>query len=315
MTTEIIKTESLSKIFLKKDVEVRAVENLSVSVKEGSITAVLGPNGAGKTTLMRILAGILKPTNGDCWIKGINVIDNPNESRSYIGFLPEDHNLYVRLTAFENIKFFAQLYGNYDKKQIRDLLDIVGLRGWIDRKVGTFSKGMTQKVALACSLAHYPTVALLDEPTSALDPDMQKTVRHMIQRLAKDLKMTFFITTHNLPEAEKLADQIIIINHGRLQISGSPEKIRQEIGETIFRIEFVNDATMFTPIFQKNADIEIREVTSNYIDYEIPSRQYADTNPALVAELVKKGARIARVEDTSPTLDQLYTKIIRRNNQ
>ena len=92
--------------------------------------------------MMRILAGILKPTSGSCWLKGVNVIDNPNESRSYIGFLPEDHNLYVRLTAFENIKFFAQLYGNYDKKQIRDLLDIVELRDWIDRKVGTFSKGM-----------------------------------------------------------------------------------------------------------------------------------------------------------------------------
>ena len=182
MITDIIKTENLSKIFLKKDVEVKAVDDLSISVKEGSITAVLGPNGAGKTTIMRMLAGILRPTSGSCWLNGISVIDNPNKSRSYIGFLPEDHNLYVRLTAFENIKFFAQLYGNYDKKKIRDMLDIVELRDWIDRKVGTFSKGMTQKVALACSLAHYPSIALLDEPTSALDPDMQKTVRQMIQK-------------------------------------------------------------------------------------------------------------------------------------
>ncbi|MHA2224912.1 MAG: ATP-binding cassette domain-containing protein [Candidatus Hodarchaeales archaeon] len=313
MTTDIIKTENLSKTFLKNNVEVKAVEDISISANKGSITAVLGPNGAGKTTITRILAGILKPTSGNCWINGVNVIENPNESRSYIGFLPEDHNLYVRLTAFENIKFFAQLYGNYDKKQIRDLLDIVELRDWIDRKVGTFSKGMTQKVALACSLAHYPAVALLDEPTSALDPDMQKTVRKMIQRLAKDLNMTFFIATHNLPEAEKLADQIIMINHGKLQIKGSPEEIQNEIGETIFRIEFVNDAARFEPIFRKTDDIEIRNVTSNFIEYNIPSRQYSDTNPVLVAELVNQGARIARVEDSSPTLDQLYTKIIRRN--
>jgi len=314
MITDIIKTENLSKIFLKKDVEVKAVDDLSISVKEGSITAVLGPNGAGKTTIMRMLAGILRPTSGSCWLNGISVIDNPNKSRSYIGFLPEDHNLYVRLTAFENIKFFAQLYGNYDKKKIRDMLEIVELRDWIDRKVGTFSKGMTQKVALACSLAHYPSIALLDEPTSALDPDMQKTVRQMIQKLAKDLKMTFFIATHNLPEVEKLADQIIIINNGRLQIRGSPEEIRKEIGETIFRVEFVNNAAKFESIFNKIADIEILEVAGNYIDYKIPSRQYADANPALVAELVNQGARIVRVEDSSPTLDQLYTKIIRRNN-
>ena len=314
MVSDIIKTENLSKIFLKKDIEVKAVEDLSISVKEGSITAVLGPNGAGKTTMMRILAGILKPTSGTCWLKGVNVIDNPNESRSYIGFLPEDHNLYVRLTAFENIKFFAQLYGNYDKKQIRDLLDIVELRDWIDRKVGTFSKGMTQKVALACSLAHYPSVALLDEPTSALDPDMQKTVRQLIQKLAKDLKMTFFIATHNLPEAEKLADQIIIINNGKLQISGSPGEIRKEIGETNFRVEFANDAVKYEPVFRKSGDIEILKVTSNYIDYKIPSRHYPNTNPALVTELINQGAKIAKVEDISPTLDQLYSKIIRRNN-
>ncbi|MHA2334759.1 MAG: ATP-binding cassette domain-containing protein [Candidatus Hodarchaeales archaeon] len=315
MVTDVIRTDNLSKTFLKEDVEVKAVEDLSISVKEGSITAVLGPNGAGKTTAMRILAGILKPTSGTCWINGINVIASPNDTRNQIGFLPEDHNLYNRLTAFENIKFFAQLYGNYDKKQIRELLDIVELRDWIDRKVGTFSKGMTQKVALACSLAHYPAIALLDEPTSALDPDMQKVVRRMIQRLAKDLKMTFFIATHNLPEAEKLADQIIIINHGRLQIQGSPEEIRKEIGETIFRVEFVNDAAKFKPIFRKHADVEIWQVTGNYIDYKIHSRQYDDVNPGLIVELVNQGARIARVEDSSPTLDQLYSKIIRRSEQ
>ena len=112
----------------------------------------------------------------------------------------------------------------------------------------------------------------------------------MIQKLAKDLGITFFISTHNLPEAEKLADQIIMINEGKLQISGSPDKIREEIGETIFRVEFVNDSSRFKPIFQRNTDIEIQEVTNHYIDYRIPSRQYANINPSLVAELVREGA-------------------------
>ncbi|MBZ0287217.1 MAG: ABC transporter ATP-binding protein, partial [Anaerolineae bacterium] len=199
---------------LTKDFEqFRAVDRVSLDVPTGSVLALLGPNGAGKTTTVRMLTSILAPTSGWARLAGFDVVAQPEKVRAHVGVLTEQHGLYERMKAIEYLDFFGRVYrltAEQRKRRSFELMERFGLIFALDKRLGEYSKGMKQKLALVRAMLHNPPVLLLDEPTSAMDPQSAKLVRDAIVELQRD-ERTFLITTHNLAEAESLANRIAII--------------------------------------------------------------------------------------------------------
>jgi len=208
-----------------------AVDRVHLEVVAGQVLALLGPNGAGKTTIVRMLTSILRPTRGLAWVNGYNVIEQPSKVRSSVGVLTEHHGLYARMNAQEYLRFFGDLYGlesSHCLQRMDTLLTQFELQSVKLKKVSEYSKGMRQKLALVRALIHDPPVLLLDEPTSAMDPESARTVRDAIQHLRSN-RRTIVLCTHNLSEAEQLADQIAILRAGQIILNGSPEEIKLQI--------------------------------------------------------------------------------------
>lgn len=208
-----------------------AVDSLKFQVEEGEIFGLLGPNGAGKTTTVRMLCCLIRPTSGRALVGGFEVGVDPIKIREIVGFLPESPGLYGELSARRNLEFFAKLYGVPKQKRdenIERFLKMMDLWERKDDPVGTFSKGMQQKIAIARSMVHEPNVLFLDEPTAALAPDSAKVVRDFILEL-KHEKRTIFICTHNLYEVERICDRVAIINT-KLITLGSPSQLQRNSG-------------------------------------------------------------------------------------
>ena len=205
-----------------------AVDRLSFEVKEGEVFGFLGPNGAGKTTTVRMLSSLIGPTSGTAYINNYEIQKDDQDIRRSVGILTESPGLYDNLSAEYNLEIFANLYEVKNPKgQVEKYLRLLGL--WERRfdLVGTFSKGMKQKLAIARALLHEPQVLFLDEPTAALDPESAKTVRDFIGELRKQGR-TIFICTHNLNEADRLCDLIGVVKT-RLLVLETPEKLRQSL--------------------------------------------------------------------------------------
>jgi ABC-2 type transport system ATP-binding protein len=213
MTNYAIATKGLSKSYHDNV----AVKSLSLLVQQGEIFGLLGHNGAGKTTTVNMLTTLLEPTSGHIEIDGINARDNAHDVRRKIGYLPESVQLYNNMTTMENLRFFAKLSGlkNPDS-QIEDTLDYLDFSKHADKKVGSFSKGMRQRVGIAQAIVHRPAVLFLDEPTSGLDPEGVVQLREIIIGLNKRLGMTIFMNTHLLSEVTKTCTSIGILRQGKL---------------------------------------------------------------------------------------------------
>lgn len=223
----MIEIKNLSKKFKN----VIAVNNISFNVSDGEIVGLLGENGAGKTTTLRLLATMLKPTNGTALIDGFDIIKEPNKVRGQIGILfGGEIGLYDRLTARENINYFAKL-NNMDEdeaeKSISYLTDVLKMKDFIDRRVGKFSRGMKQKVAIARSIVHKPTVMLFDEPTAGLDVTASRIVQDFILKCKSQNKAIIF-SSHSMQEVEKLCDRIVIIHKGNIVEEGTIKHIKEK---------------------------------------------------------------------------------------
>ena len=220
----MIRTEHLTKKFGPT----LAVEKLSLTVQEGEVFGFLGPNGAGKTTTVRMLTALIRPTNGSATVNGFQLGKQNTNIRECVGILTENPGMYDNLSAEYNLEIFANLYNVQDVAgQVEKYLRMLGL--WERRKdpVGSFSKGMKQKLAIARSLLHEPRIIFLDEPTAALDPEAAHMVREFIQEL-RNLGRTIFLTTHNLDEADRLCDRIAVFKT-RLLVVDSPETLRTQL--------------------------------------------------------------------------------------
>lgn len=210
-----------------------ALEDVSFRVEAGEVYGLLGENGAGKTTMMRMMATILRPTAGNIEVAGFSVIKEPNEVRRRIGILfGGDVGLYSRLTARENIAYFGSMYGmdrTAIEHRIKRLSQMLEMDSFLDRRVGPFSRGMKQKVAIARTLVHDPQVILLDEPTTGLDVTAANMFRQMIGTLQAEGK-TILFSSHNMGEIDKLCRRIALIHQGRLQYAGTLQKLREQYG-------------------------------------------------------------------------------------
>jgi ABC-2 type transport system ATP-binding protein len=228
MSNIVLETRELTKKFG----ELTAVNKLSLQVNEGEVFGFLGPNGAGKTTSINMICGLLAPTSGDVLLKGQPMVNGNRDLRRVVGMCPQSIVLWERLTCLEQLEFMGQMY-DLPAKQAREsggrLLNDLGLEDKRNSLARTLSGGMQRRLNLAMALVHDPELVVLDEPEAGLDPQSRVKVREYIQSLAR--KKTVIITTHNMDEAERLADRIAIIDHGELLVQDTPEKLKQSLGE------------------------------------------------------------------------------------
>jgi len=205
-----------------------AVNQISLNVSPGEIFGYLGPNGAGKTTTIRMLTGQLRPTSGQAFVMGCDVVEDRENLKPQIGVVSDSQNLYERMSGRDNLRFFARLYG-VSKKRVEEILAIVGLDGRQKDKVGTYSNGMKQRLVIGRALLHRPKVLFLDEPTRGLDPNVAREIRSLIKELAGE-GMTVFLTTHYMEEADTLSDRVAIIHQGQIVALDTPEQLKATHG-------------------------------------------------------------------------------------
>jgi sodium transport system ATP-binding protein len=222
--------------------EVAAVRDVSLSARDGRITGLLGPNGAGKSTTLRILYTVLKPDSGDALIDGISALREPLEARKRMGVLPHGAGIYPNLTARENILYFGALHGmSADERQARatELIGLLEMEEFADRVAKGFSQGQRIKSALARALIHRPRNVLLDEPTNGLDVMAVRTLRRLLMRL-RDEGHCLLFSSHVMQEVGALCDEVVVIAHGTVVASGTPEDIRSRAGASSLEDAFVH---------------------------------------------------------------------------
>jgi len=300
----MIETNDLSKQFNN---DFWAVDGVTLSVKPGQILALLGQNGAGKTTTVRMLTALLSPTRGWARVAGFDVAENPQQVRANVGILTEQHGLYMRMTGEEYLEFFGEVYGlDPKRRKTRSdyLMEYFGLAQVARRRTGEYSKGMKQKLALARALMHEPSVLLLDEPTSAMDPESARLVRDEIARL-RSSQRTIIICTHNLAEAETLADTIAIIYRGKILLDGTLEELKRSVlGPVQYEAKFAEDFDTGDLDLPQGAILASRSATSLRFQVEAPQI----VNPKLVHALTARNAPLVSFQEVPRKLEHVYLK-------
>lgn len=290
-----------------------AVASLSLQVQKGELVALLGPNGAGKTTTVRMLSAILRPTQGEAYVNGHHVVNEAHAVRQSIGLLTEQPGLYDRMTGLEYLDFYGRLY-NLDpafiKRRGLELYDRFAMPNTADRRLGEYSKGMRQKVGLIRAMLHDPAVLILDEPTSAMDPHSAKLVRDAINELRAD-KRAIILCTHNLTEAETLADRIAIIKHGRIVAEGAPHELkRQLLGRP--QLELTVDRPLNGLLPELDGLLTVELVGEQMMRYRTDDP--AVTNPILVRKLTESGIGVISLREVTQSLEEVYLQVVADEN-
>jgi ABC-2 type transport system ATP-binding protein len=300
----IIETFGLSRYFRKT----AAVEDLTLAVEAGEVLGFLGPNGAGKTTTIRMLAGMIAPTKGYAIVAGHRTDRDVEQLHEVVGMLTETPGFYNRLSAKRNLEYFASFYSSIESpsEQVEKYLRLIGLRERGDDKVGTFSKGMKQRLALMRALVHEPKVLFLDEPTAGLDPEAAADVREMIHRLGKE-GHTIFLSTHNLNEAEMLCNRIAVLST-RLLALDTPEQLRGRFfrRELMIQLE-IPDAQVTQTIRKLPFVQEVREEGSRLVLELTDSER---NRPELVKAIVEAGGRVLAVSEKQYPLEEVYLRLL-----
>lgn len=300
---EIIKVEGLTKVFNGGLV---AVDHIDFSVKQGEIFGFLGPNGAGKTTTINMLITLLKPTKGKAVILGSDVAKQNIDVRNQIGVVPQEYTADEDLTGYENILLCADLYGvprSVSKKRTLELLKLVELTAFKDKRVQTYSGGMRRRLELACGLINRPKVLFLDEPTLGLDVQTRAATWNYVKMMKKEFGMTLFLTTHYLEEADALCDRIAIIDHGKIIVIGTPEELKESLGGDIITLSIEKEVDI-TGLIQTIP--HVKEVTKDEGLYRIKSENGEVTAPLIIEALRKADHVVTKLSLTKPTLNEVY---------
>jgi ABC-2 type transport system ATP-binding protein len=289
---------------------IRAVDDLSMEIPNGIIFGFLGPNGSGKTTTIRLLLGLLEPSQGSASVLGFDTRTQSREIRHRSGALLEHTGLYERLSAHDNLEFYGRVYRMDRSKieaRIEELLTHFGLWERRHERVGNWSRGMKQKVAIARALLHRPALIFLDEPTAGLDPVAAASLREDIATLVKVGDVTVFLNTHNLPEAEKLCAQVGVIRNGKLLSVASPERLRG--GKDPSHVIITGSG--FTPeiLTQLRAQSQVKSVVQQNSHLEIDLANPDDTT-AVVGFLITAGVQITEVHRDQASLEEAFLRMM-----
>jgi len=297
----MIITENLSKRYD----DFLAVDGVNLRVGAGEVLALLGPNGAGKTTTVRMLTSILVPTRGRAWVAGYDVVEQAAQVRASVGVLTENHGLYNRMRAAEYLDFFGELYRldpALRRRRTGQLLEEFSLTEAAQRRLGEYSKGMRQKLALARALLHQPPVLLLDEPTSAMDPESARQVRDSVREL-RSKERTIVICTHNLAEAEELADSIAIIRKGRLVAQGTAQNLKDQfLGHPEYEVHSIGPLDGRT--FDLPAGARLTRRGEDWLRFASVDGRGA--NPGVLSRLLAQGLAVASLQEVPRSLEQVY---------
>jgi ABC-2 type transport system ATP-binding protein len=311
MNNNAIITQELTRDFAT----VRAVDRLTIQVPAGIIFGFLGPNGSGKTTTIRLLLGLLEPNQGKAQVLGFDAYQQASEVRARCGALLENSGLYERLNAEDNLDFYGKVWHiptAERKARVRELLTNLDL--WDRRKeiVGKWSRGMKQKLAIARALFHRPALVFMDEPTAGLDPVAAATLHEDLAALVEQEGVTVFLTTHNLPEAEKLCQQVGVIRQGKLLAVGSPEQLRSQAGGARMggaRLEVTGRG--FTP--EVISQLRLRgEVTSADLrtDQLIIHMRNNSDSAGLISFLVNQGVQVEEACRSKASLEEAFLSLM-----
>ncbi|RME41603.1 MAG: ABC transporter ATP-binding protein [Caldilineae bacterium] len=298
----------------KKFADFTAVDHIDLSVAEGEVLALLGPNGAGKTTTIRMLGSILKPTSGYATIAGLDTVRQAKEVRRVVGLLTEFPGLYTRMKGLEYLDFFGELQGlpaAIRRERAERLLRQFELWEARDKRLGEYSKGMKQKLTLVRAMLHDPAVLFLDEPTSNMDPQSAKLVRDAILSLRAE-RRTIILCTHNLPEAELLADRIAIIRRGQIVAEGSPSSLKQQLlGHPVMEVRL---AEPLNGHLEDIADVvDVVAAGENWFRYVAP--QPAQINPRLLQMLAHRRTPVVTLSEVPHSLEEVYLRIVQETPQ
>ncbi len=302
----MIKTDGLTRRFG----DITAVSDLHLDVEKGEVFGFLGPNGAGKTTTIRMLAALIAPTSGKATLAGLQVGEENRMIRQTVGVLTETPGLYKRLSAMDNLVFFAKLYGVANPQaRAEEYLRLFELWDRRDHLAGSFSKGMRQKLAIARAMLHEPQILFLDEPTAALDPEAAKVVRDLIETL-RTKERTIFLCTHNLDEADRLCDRVALFKTKLIAV-GKP----QELKERLYGRKTVVHIPNLRPGLEGSIDlpfIKKIERVDNALVFSLSNPEAE--NPIIVKRLVELGAEVQYVNELRVSLEDLYLDLMEGNH-
>jgi len=306
MAENAIRTELLTRDFGA----VRAVDGVTLEVPRGAIFGFLGPNGAGKTTMIRLLLGLLEPTDGTAYVLGHDTRTESDRVRERTGALLEHAGLYERLSAYDNLEYFARIWhisANDRKARIQELLTRSGL--WERRKeqVVKWSRGMKQKLAVARTLLHRPDLIFLDEPTAGLDPVAAAALRDNLDGLAEREGVTVFLTTHNLSEAEKLCDSVGVIRSGKLIAVGPPRVLRERRGGR--QVEFVGRGFSDALVASLGRQAGVLGVDHRKDRLVVRLSDGIEVSP-LTSLLVRGGAEVEEVRKDAASLEDVFLTLM-----
>lgn len=297
--TAVLSVKGLKKVIGKKTL----VENISFEVQQGEVFGFLGPNGAGKTTTIRMLVGLIKPTEGTIAIAGYDVRREFRKAMRQVGSIVENPELYTYLTGWENLKQFARMLGDVTDERIHEIVRMVHLDKRIHDKVKTYSLGMKQRLGIAQALLSNPKLLILDEPTNGLDPAGIRELREFVHHLVQEENMSVFISSHLLSEVQMMCDRVAIINHGKMITVATIEDLVKKAAD---RVEWI-----VTPVEKAEGILrelaEVKELTTeqNIITCRMPIERISAYNK----RLIENGINVHSVREVAFTLEDLFMEL------
>ena len=311
----VICTEGLSRSFG----DVQALKSLELRVPQKSIFAFLGPNGAGKTTTIKLLLGLLKPTSGSGEILGMDIVHDSVDIRAHIGYLPQDARFYEHMTARQTLEYTAKFFYVGPQpaidKRVNEMIDLVGLEGKADRPIKGFSGGERQRLGIAQAEVNYPDLLILDEPAASLDPQGRRDVLEVMSRLRKHT--TIFYCTHILDDAQRVSDQVAIVNEGQLITQTSIEELLAGKGDLVYSVTLKGDThSAYTRISQQPwiSRIEASQA-GEQTTWNVSVTDEAAAKDELMGLLVSNGLKVSNFSRQEQNLEDVFIKIIERSQK
>lgn len=300
----ILETVKLSKTYKEK----KAVDEIDIYLAKGESVGLLGPNGAGKSTTISIISSLIKPTSGDVRLNGESTIKNPAEIRKVLGVVPQEIALYEELSAYENLKFFGEIYqvkkGMLDSR-IQEVLEMVGLKDRQKELIKTFSGGMKRRINIAAALLHQPKILILDEPTVGIDPQSRNHILETVRKLNEEQGTTILYTSHYMEEVEKLCDRVYIMDHGKVVASGSKSELLSILSsEDSIQIQFSKMSDELLKAIKLLNDVRRVDETEGGIRIVCKKGSHILSNLVHTAE--KEGIQITHFQMEVPSLEDVF---------
>src|SRR5690625_1432291 len=306
----MIETIKLSKTYKGK----KAVDEINIYLDEGESVGLLGPNGAGKSTTISMISSLLKPTSGDVKLNGKSTIKNPAEIRKVIGVVPQEIALYEELSAYENLRFFGEIYKvkrDVLEQRIQGVLDMVGLKERQKELVKTFSGGMKRRVSIAAALLHQPKILILDEPTVGIDPQSRNHILETVRKLNEENKTTVLYTSHYMEEVEQLCKRVYIMDHGKVVASGSKSELLSILSsEDTIQIQLSETSN---EVMEKIKSIDhIRRVDEAGEGIRIIAKKGSNILSDLVHTVENEGIKLTNFQMETPSLEDVFLHLTGR---